>query len=91
MVKRLVDRYIEYNPDSDLCGSGEKDYGHQLAEAMMKAYNYDNEKVPKLTKQNKLETKANPLSEKQRKINQYHINRIKKNLFGKNSDSESNE
>ena len=93
MKRDLFRKYTGYNPDSDLEGSGERDFGHQLAEAMMKNHSYNNEKVPKLTGEGGLETTSKTIrnSEEQREINLHYINKIKKNLFGKDSDPESNQ
>ncbi|HKL23754.1 MAG TPA: hypothetical protein VJ912_00270 [Candidatus Nanoarchaeia archaeon] len=87
MKRDLFEKYIEYNPDSDLEGSGERDFGHQLAEAMMKNNNYNPEKVPKLTKQGGLEKNTKKVifsSEEQRRVNLHYINRIKNKYFNNN-------
>jgi hypothetical protein len=59
MVKkgRLEDEYLKYNPDMDLEGSGEKDFGHNIAENMIQTYG-SIEKIPKLISEKNKEGKA---------------------------------
>lgn len=87
MKRDLFEKYITYNPDLDLEGSGERDLGHQLAEAMMKKNNYNPEKVPKLINKKGLEKNTQKVilsSKEQKRVNLYYINKIKNKYFNNN-------
>lgn len=44
-MKKLEDLYFEYNPEKD--EESTRDFGHSIAEAIYKHFNYDSERVKK--------------------------------------------
>jgi hypothetical protein len=73
----LKHRVMNYTPDIELDGSGNVDYGHNLADAIMKVYNPQIMAVHgQVSEENKIRMEINCLKKNPEAVKEFYLNKM---------------